>query len=196
MTVVQRSTDGFKLWDLNTDKAPSATPILKKTCSHGRAHYNDSTNSVFTHRIAINNRDSISFSALGTLLHQLICSVCVNIHSNKRPRTPPSPSGHLKHGPYGHRINFLGVPSETRLWFLHLPSFGYLSQVWKLSTTPLLCHLDTDRDQLPPSTTTTLENPLGHSPYLLLPRINKSFASKQSLKKQVTFSTMSSPSAR
>lgn len=82
----------------------------QKTCSWRPAHHNDKTKSVFANSITIINSTSISFSALRTLLHQLIYSLRVN---NKGPLTPLPPSGHLKCGPGGHHIDFLCASSEA-----------------------------------------------------------------------------------
>lgn len=86
------------------------------------------------------------FQHWGPCYAQQIHSVCVNIHSNKIPLTPPSSSGHLKHGLWSHHKFSLSIFRNMPLAHL-LPSFGYLSQVLELFTTPLLILLGIDRDQ-------------------------------------------------
>lgn len=96
--------NSFKWWVLNINKVPSAKS-KKKPLLLGARCYNDRTNSYLQVASLLS---TISFSALRTLLHQLI-RLCINIHSNKILLTP---SGHLKHGPCGHHVIVFVNPHE------------------------------------------------------------------------------------
>lgn len=131
--IAQRSTDietaRFKYW---WGTIGYSNPKIK-SCSQGPGHYKRKTISIFANSITVSNRGGVPLPAPRTLLHQQIHSARVNIHSNKIPLTPPSPSGHLKHSPCGHHKFSLSIFRNIPLAHL-LPSFGYSSQVLELCT--------------------------------------------------------------
>lgn len=112
--VCHAKINSFKLRVLNTDKVPSATRILKEPCSQGP----DVTMTEQTHICRWHHcYQQQQHFIFGTEDPAAPADrLCINIHSNKILLTP---SGHLKHGPCDHHINFFFCElSWTHLWLL------------------------------------------------------------------------------
>lgn len=141
--------NSFKLWDLNIDKAPSATLNLIKLAPEDR-HITVTEPSQYLQTASLL---TFIFSTKDPAAPANILCMCQWERTSDTSITFRSPKMWSRWSPHQFSLCI------SKSFGSSASSFGCLSQVLGLSTTLWHCHVDIVRDQPPPSTTTTLEPP-------------------------------------